>query len=116
MYLIDINVSAEIDEYPSLRFQNIRKKTKCHGRTHGRTDGQRENSIPHDKQTLPGGGGIITSTNYRILLTVLLLLYTRIRSMGVGVLSKLCFLPRFIVAIVVITAAAASAVAAAIRL
>ena len=31
-------MSAEIDEYPSLRFQDIRKKTKCHGRTHGRTD------------------------------------------------------------------------------
>ena len=38
MYLIDINVSAEIDEYPSLRSQDIRKKTKCHGRAHGRMD------------------------------------------------------------------------------
>ena len=38
VYLIDINVSAEIDEYPSLRFQDIRKKPKCHGRTHGWTD------------------------------------------------------------------------------
>ena len=26
VHLIDINVSAEIDEYPSLRFQDIRKK------------------------------------------------------------------------------------------
>ena len=24
---------AEVDEYPSLRFQDIRKKPKCHGRT-----------------------------------------------------------------------------------
>ena len=32
IYLIDINVSAEIDEYPLLRFQNIRKP-KCYGRT-----------------------------------------------------------------------------------
>ena len=37
MYLIDINVSAEIDEYPSLHFQDIRENPKCHGRTHGRT-------------------------------------------------------------------------------
>ena len=37
VHLIDINVSAEIDEYSSLRFQDIRKKTKCHGQTHGRT-------------------------------------------------------------------------------
>ena len=40
MYLIDINVSAEIDEYSSLRFQDIRKKKQnvTDGRTHGRTD------------------------------------------------------------------------------
>ena len=55
----------------------------------------------------------ITSINYRILLTVLLLLYTRVRSMrgggggGAG-LSKLCLQPRFIVAIVVIVAVAAA--------
>ena len=36
-------MSAEIDEYLSLRFQDIRKKPKCHGRTHGRTDGRTDN-------------------------------------------------------------------------
>ena len=36
-------MSAEIDEYPSLRFQDIRKKSKCHGWTHGRTDGRTDN-------------------------------------------------------------------------
>ena len=59
MYLIDINVSAEIDEYPSLRFQDIRKKSKCHGWTDGHTDGQRENSIPHHKQSLRGYYNVI---------------------------------------------------------
>ena len=44
VYLFDINVSAEIDEYPSLRFQDIKKK-KCHGRTHGRTDGCHKQSL-----------------------------------------------------------------------
>ena len=39
VHLIDINASAEIDEYPSLCFQDIRKKPKCHGRTDGGTDG-----------------------------------------------------------------------------
>ena len=53
VYLIDINVSTEIDEYPSLRFQDIRKKTKV-SRTDTRTDGQRENSIPYHKQSLQG--------------------------------------------------------------
>ena len=39
MYLIDINVSAEIDEYPSLRFQDIReKKSVTDGHADGRTD------------------------------------------------------------------------------
>ena len=36
MYLIDINVSAETDEYPSLRFQDIRKNKVS--RTDTRTD------------------------------------------------------------------------------
>ena len=54
MYLIDIIVSAEIDEYPSLRFQDIRKKKKV---SDGHTDGQHENSKPHHKQSLRGGGG-----------------------------------------------------------
>ena len=51
VHLIDINVSAEIDEYPSLRFQDIRKNQSV---TDGHTDG-RENSIPHNKQSLWGG-------------------------------------------------------------
>ena len=38
VHLIDINVSAEIDENPSLRFQDIWKKPKCRGWTHGRID------------------------------------------------------------------------------
>ena len=42
MYLIDINVSAEIDEHPSLRFQDIRKKNKV-SRTDTRTDGRTDN-------------------------------------------------------------------------
>ena len=47
-------MSAEIDEYPSLRFKILEKKTtKCHGWTNG----QCENSIPHHKQSLRGGGG-----------------------------------------------------------
>ena len=41
LYLIDINVSAEIDVYPSLRFQDIRKKQNKVSRTDGC-----ENSIP----------------------------------------------------------------------
>ena len=40
-------MSAEIDEYPSLRFKDIRKKNKV-SRTDTRTDGH-ENSIPHHK-------------------------------------------------------------------
>ena len=46
-------MSAEIDEYPSLRFQDIRKKNKV---SDGHTDGQRENSKYHHKQSLGGGG------------------------------------------------------------
>ena len=37
VYLTDINVSAEIDEYPSLRFQDIRKNKVS--RMDTRTDG-----------------------------------------------------------------------------
>ena len=51
VHLIDINVSAEIDEYPSLRFQDIRKINSFED---GHTDGQRENSIPPHKQSLVG--------------------------------------------------------------
>ena len=62
MYLIDINVFAEIDEYPSVRFQDIRKKknkvsrmdTRTNGRSDRWTNGQRENSIPQHKQSLRG--------------------------------------------------------------
>ena len=57
-------MSAEIDEYPSLCFQDIRKKTKCHGRTDTRSDGQCENSITHHKFVcvcVGGGGGIINT-------------------------------------------------------
>ena len=55
VYLIDINVFAEIDEYPSVRFQDIRKNQSVTDRhTDGRTDGQRENSIPQHKQSLRG--------------------------------------------------------------
>ena len=52
-------MSAEIDEYPSLRFQDIRTDT----RTDGRKDGQRENSIypppphTHTQTKFAGGGG-----------------------------------------------------------
>ena len=60
VYLVVIYVYAKTDEYPSLRFQDIRNKPKCHGQTHGRTDGQREISIPHHKQSLRGGGINIT--------------------------------------------------------
>ena len=45
------------DENPAMTLQDI-KETKRYGRTHaqtdGRTDGQRENSIPHHKQSLRG--------------------------------------------------------------
>ena len=58
MYLIDIDVSAEIDEYPSLRFQDIRKKkTKCHGRTDGRTDNVKTVYLITNKVCGGGGGG-----------------------------------------------------------
>ena len=52
---------ARFDENPAMTLQVI-KKTKrygrtdalMHGRTHGRTHGQRENNIPHHKQSLQG--------------------------------------------------------------
>ena len=44
-----------------LLFKLLRKQNVTDGRTHARTDrrtdGQRENSIPHHKQSLGGGGG-----------------------------------------------------------
>ena len=52
-----MNIFAKFDENPAITLQVI-KKTKRYGRTdgrtHGRTDGQRENSIPHHKQSLRG--------------------------------------------------------------
>ena len=44
---------ARFDENPAMTLQVI-KKTKRYGRTHARTHGQRENSIPHHKQSLRG--------------------------------------------------------------
>ena len=52
-----MNMFARFDENPAMTLQDI-KETKRYGRTHGRTDartdGQRENSIPHHKQSLRG--------------------------------------------------------------
>ena len=57
-----MNMFARFDENPAMTLQDI-KETIRYGRTHGRTDartygrthGQRENSIPHHKQSLRGG-------------------------------------------------------------
>ena len=53
---------ARFDENPAMTLQDI-KETKRYGRTDactdGRTDGQRENSIPHHKQSLRGGVKIV---------------------------------------------------------
>ena len=56
-----MNMFARFDENPAMTLQDI-KETKRYGRTDGRTDahmdarthGQRENSIPHHKQSLRG--------------------------------------------------------------
>ena len=54
-----MNMFARFDENPAMALQDI-KETKRYGRTHTRTDaqththGQRENSIPHHKQSLRG--------------------------------------------------------------
>ena len=52
-----MNIFAKFDENPAITLQVI-KKTKRYGRTDARTDrrtdGQRENSIPHHKQSLRG--------------------------------------------------------------
>ena len=56
-----MNIFTKVDENPAITLQVI-KKTKRYGRTDartlgrtdGRTDGQRENSIPHHKQSLQG--------------------------------------------------------------
>ena len=44
---------ARFDENPAMSLQDI-KETKRYGRTDARTYGQRENSIPHHKQSLRG--------------------------------------------------------------
>ena len=52
-----MNMFARFDENPAMTLQDI-KETKRYGRTdgrtHTRTHGQRENSIPHHKQSLRG--------------------------------------------------------------
>ena len=56
-----MNMFARFDENPAMTLQDI-KETKrygrtdgrTHGRTHTRSHGQRENSIPHHKQSLRG--------------------------------------------------------------
>ena len=48
-----MNMFAKFDENPAITLQDI-KETKHYGRKHARTDGQRENSIPHHKQSLRG--------------------------------------------------------------
>ena len=52
-----MNMFARFDENPAMTLQDI-KETKRYGwtdgQTHGRIHGQRENSIPHHKQSLRG--------------------------------------------------------------
>ena len=64
MFLIDINVSAEIDEYPSLRFQDIRKKKQQQRVTDGHTDGRTDGRMDNVKTVYPThtkfAGGIIS--------------------------------------------------------
>ena len=50
-----IKVSAETDEYPSLRFQDTMKKPEL--RMDTLTDGQHENSIPLTNKVCGGAGG-----------------------------------------------------------
>ena len=57
-------MSAKFDEFPSLPFQDIKEKPKCHGRTDGKTDGQRENSIPPTNIVCGGGGGGINIQSF----------------------------------------------------
>ena len=45
------------------------------GRTHGRTHGQRENSIPHHKQSLRGGGGYNKCAHKSWVLTLIYIAY-----------------------------------------
>ena len=50
---VDMNKYARFNEIPSMTLKDI-TETKRYGRTDGRTDGQRENSIPTHKHSLPG--------------------------------------------------------------
>ena len=60
-------ISAETDECPSLRFQDIRKKTKCHGRTNSWTDRRTDNvkTVYPTTNKVCGGGGIIIVTLFQ---------------------------------------------------
>ena len=46
---VDINKYARFDEIPSMTLKDIKESKR-----YGRTDGQRENSIPPHKHSLPG--------------------------------------------------------------
>ena len=48
-----MNMFARFDENPAMTLQVIKKK-KRYGRTDAHTHRQRENSIPHHKQSLRG--------------------------------------------------------------
>ena len=60
--LVYMNMFTRFDENPAMTLQVIKKQNvtdgrmnrRTHARTHGRTHGQRENSIPHHKQSLRG--------------------------------------------------------------
>ena len=53
-------MSAKFDEFPSLPFQDIKEKPKCHGRTDGRTHGRMDNVKTVYPPTNVVCGGIIT--------------------------------------------------------
>ena len=55
VYLIDINVFAEIDDYPSVRFQDIRKNQSV---TDGHTDVLTDGRTYTPTQTKFAGGGV----------------------------------------------------------
>ena len=80
VHLIDINVSAEIDDYPSLRFQDIRKKPVS--QTDTRTDG-RENSIPPLFVCVGGVGynkrDTVVYTLYRFYLQILFICFDQLQ-------------------------------------
>ena len=64
-----MNMFARFDENPAMTLQDI-KETKRYGRTDGCTDGQRENSIPHHKQSLQGykeDQKLVFKTYYRLI-------------------------------------------------